>query len=96
MLQVAKFYVRGGKGETENLADKGCYGSPLYPLKVHVFGTACALIYSVLILQIFLSTCAQGKEGHQAWFDSGQLLMPGLSGISGDTPSRMIRVDSKV
>lgn len=29
VFQVAKFVVRGGKGETENLADKGCYGQPL-------------------------------------------------------------------
>ena len=38
----------------------------------------------------------QGKEGHQAWFSSSQLLLPLFSGVSEDTPSSMFRVDSKV
>lgn len=28
VLQIAEFDVRGGSGEKEDLADKGCYGQP--------------------------------------------------------------------
>ena len=96
VLQVAEFVVRGGTGEKEDLADKGCYGQPLFCLHVNVVNTAFMLtVYHRSSFRGW-SPLAQGKEGHQAWFSSHQLLMPMFSGVSGDASSRMIRVDSKV
>ncbi|KAL3144948.1 hypothetical protein ABBQ32_003454 [Trebouxia sp. C0010 RCD-2024] len=43
----------------------------------------------------WLTKAAMGRAGHQACMDSCQLLMPVFSGVSQESPSRMVRVDSK-